>query len=132
MKLSVLVMILAVGAFSSLLLANSPDATEALTLITPTQAAQLASDKGAIILDVRESDEWQSGHIRNAKHIPLDQLKARLGELGKYKGGPIITQCQSGGRSAKAAHMLKMSGFPHVYDMDGGIVAWDKADFPIE
>lgn len=122
----ILVVIVFVMQFTGCSVASS----ETAALIAPTEAAQLARKKAAIIVDVRQSDEWRSGHIPDAKHIPLDQLKSRLGELEQYKDRPIIMQCQGGVRSAKAAQMLKQVGFSQVYDLKGGINAWNKAGFP--
>lgn len=64
-------------------------------------------EKGAIILDVRTQKEWDNGHIKHARHIPLDELKNRIGELKKLKK-PVITCCASGARSAKAAEYLNL------------------------
>jgi rhodanese-related sulfurtransferase len=95
-------------------------------LISPKEAATLAAEKKAVIIDVREEDEWNAEHIAGAVHIPLDQLDARLSELQAYKDTTIITQCRSGKRSLKALELLKSSGFSKVSSMDGGIVAWTK------
>lgn len=78
---------------------------------------QLVRD-GAIILDVRPTGEFSSGHIRNSKNIPLDLLKQRIGEIKKW-GKPVITVCRSGNRSAMARSILKAAGL-EVYN--GG--AW--------
>lgn len=65
-------------------------------------------NQGAIILDVRTQREWDNGHIKNSKHIPLDQLRERLPEIKKLNK-PIITVCESGVRSAKAAKFLNLN-----------------------
>jgi rhodanese-related sulfurtransferase len=65
-------------------------------------------NQGAIILDVRTQREWDNGHIKNSKHIPLDQLRERLPEIKKLNK-PIITICESGVRSAKAAKFLNLN-----------------------
>ncbi|MBA6154095.1 rhodanese-like domain-containing protein [Gelidibacter maritimus] len=65
-------------------------------------------EKDAIILDVRTQREWDNGHIKHAKHIPLDELKDRVGELKKLNK-PVITCCASGARSAKAAEYLNLN-----------------------
>jgi 3-mercaptopyruvate sulfurtransferase SseA len=70
-----------------------------------------------------KSCHWNEQHIPGAIHIPLGQLKERLSELKQYKDSPLITQCRSGGRSAKALDVLKSAGFSKVYNMDGGIIA---------
>jgi len=95
-------------------------------LISPKEASTLTAEKKAVIIDVRQDDEWNAGHIAGAVHIPLNQLDARLPELQQYKDTTVITQCQSGKRSLKALEVLKSSGFSKVSSMDGGIVAWSK------
>jgi len=63
---------------------------------------------GAVILDVRTKREWDNGHIKNSKHLPLDQLKDRMSEI-KQLNRPVITVCESGVRSAKAAKFLNLN-----------------------
>lgn len=100
--------------------------------VSPQQAAQMQSEQNAVIIDVRENDEWNAGHIDNAIHIPLNDIQNRLRELAKYQNQPVITQCRSGTRSAKAADILAKSGFTNVHNMDGGLNAWQKADLKIQ
>lgn len=95
--------------------------------VTATQAAQLV-DSGAILLDVREPYEWQSGHAPKARHIPLAQLDRRVSELPP--GRPIVTVCQSGARSARAAALLAREG-RQVSNLAGGMHAWVRADLPV-
>lgn len=95
--------------------------------VSPQQALMMQTEQQAIIVDVRESDEWKAGHIAGAIHIPLSEIQNRVTELTPYQNRPIITQCRSGVRSAKAADLLKMAGFVKVYNLDGGINAWNKA-----
>ena len=96
--------------------------------VSPQQAAQMQSEQNAVIIDVRENDEWNAGHIDNAIHIPLNDIQNRLKELAKYQNQPVITQCRSGARSARAADILAKSGFINVHNMDGGLNAWQKAN----
>lgn len=98
--------------------------------VTPKQAAGMQSENKAIIVDVREDDEWEEHHIPGAIHIPLAQLNNRLTELEPYKNSPVITQCKGGKRSAQAQLALKSAGFSKVYNMEGGIMAWDKEGLP--
>lgn len=100
-------------------------------VISPKEASALYSEKKAVIVDVREEDEWNEGHIAGAIHIPLKQLNTLLPELQQYKDTTIITQCKSGGRSAKAVEELKSAGFSKVYSMDGGIKAWSQQGLAI-
>lgn len=91
------------------------------------QAAALV-DAGAILLDVREPHEWQSGHAPKARHIPLGQLTARLRELPS--GRPVVTVCRSGARSARAAALLARDG-RQVSNLAGGMHAWSRAGLPV-
>lgn len=70
-------------------------------------------NNGAIILDVRTQREWNNGHIKKSKHIPLDQLKNRLPEIKKLNK-PIITVCESGMRSTSATSILKNNGIESI------------------
>lgn len=94
--------------------------------ISPKEAAVMHTENKAVIVDVREDDEWNEHHIHDAVHIPLAQLIDRLPELEPYKNSPVITQCRNSKRSAQARMTLKSAGFSKVYSMDGGIQAWDK------
>jgi rhodanese-related sulfurtransferase len=81
------------------------------------------------LLDVREPDEWQAGHIAGAQHIPLGQLRERLGELPK--GVPILAVCRHGNRSESAARGLRTLGYT-VENLEGGVTAWKQAGLPLE
>lgn len=94
--------------------------------LSPRESSSLLSEKKAIIVDVREDSEWHEQHIPGAVHVPLGQLLERLTELKDYKNRPIITQCRSGARSLQAQEILKSAGFTQVYNMSGGILAWQK------
>jgi rhodanese-related sulfurtransferase len=82
-----------------------------------TDFAQLVKS-GAIILDVRSKGEFESGHIRGALNIPVDQLSNNFSKL-KDKSKPIITCCASGMRSASAKSILVNSGYTTVYNGGG-------------
>lgn len=95
-------------------------------VISPKEASVLSSEKKAVIVDVREDNEWNSEHIAGAIHIPLDQLQARLPELKAYKDTTVIAQCKGGKRSLKALEILQSAGFTKAYSMDGGLNAWTE------
>jgi len=95
------------------------------------KATRLFNDD-ALILDVREDKEYAAGHIPKAKHIPLGNLSSRIHELDKYKNKPILVSCRSGQRSARACGMLKKAGFETVFNQSGGIIAWERANLPVE
>jgi len=95
-------------------------------VISPKEAATMRVKDKAVIVDVREIDDWNEHRIHGAIHIPLSQLNKRLPELEHYKNRPVITQCQAGLRSAQAQLILKSAGFSNVYLMNGGIQAWHE------
>jgi len=80
------------------------------------------------LLDVREQDEWDAGHIEGAQHIPLGELGARLGEVPREQ--VVVAVCRSGSRSDRAAKGLRLSGFK-AENLDGGVTAWTRAGLPL-
>ncbi|SFV86148.1 Rhodanese-related sulfurtransferase [hydrothermal vent metagenome] len=98
--------------------------------ITAAEAITLMDEKNLILLDVREDKERKSGFIAKDTHIPLGQVKEKLGDLDNTK--KVLVYCRSGGRSAHIAGMLTRNGFEHVYSLKGGLNAWKKANFPIK
>lgn len=95
-------------------------------------ALQLINHKEAVILDVREQKEYDSGHILNAKLIPLGKLSERMNELEKFRDRSIIVMCRSGQRSATATALLGKQGYTQAYNLSGGVIAWQKANLPLE
>jgi rhodanese-related sulfurtransferase len=85
-------------------------------------------DAGAALLDVREIDEWQAGHSRDAQFIPLGELAARTGELTPDRR--IVAICRSGARSERATEFLRAQGFD-VVNLAGGMRAWAAAGFDV-
>lgn len=90
----------------------------------------LASDPGAVLVDVRELHEWTAGHARGARHIPLGDLPAKLDELPRE--APVYLICATGNRSRNAAAFLHKSGFARPINVRGGTVAWQRAGLPID
>lgn len=99
--------------------------------LTPAQATLLMNREDALVLDVRETGEWSSGHIIGARHIALAQLDKRMSELEKFKARPIIVCCASGNRSSSACGQLKKGGFEKVFGLAGGISSWIEANLPL-
>ena len=100
--------------------------------VDAAEALQLINHKNAIILDVREESEYKSGHLLNAKWIPLGKLVARIGELERYREQSIVVVCRSGQRSASACVALGKQGFAQAYNLSGGVMGWQKSNLPLE
>ncbi len=96
------------------------------------EATQMINREDALLLDVREPEEFAQGHIVNARNLPLAQLESRLREIEKAKHKPVIVHCASGNRASNAASALRAKGFEKVYTLSGGIDAWRQAGLPLE
>lgn len=99
--------------------------------VSVTEATLLINREDALVLDVRETNEWSTGHIPNARHIALGQLQKHISELEKFKGRPVIICCASGNRSSSACGALKRAGFDRVFNLSGGLSAWTGAGLPV-
>ncbi len=95
--------------------------------VTPQEAAERMAE-GALLLDVREDDEWAAGHAPDAHHLPLGRLEADYTSLEATR--PIVAVCRMGGRSEKAAVALRAAGYD-VVNLAGGMQAWAAVDQPI-
>lgn len=103
-----------------------------LNEVSCAEALQLINHKEACILDVREPEEFKTGHLLNAKSIPLVKLRDRIGEMERYREKPVVVVCRSGQRSATACALLAKEGFAQVYNLSGGVTAWQKTSLPLE
>ncbi|MER7043724.1 MULTISPECIES: rhodanese-like domain-containing protein [Streptomyces] len=94
------------------------------------EAAAVPSD--ALVLDVREADEWAAGHVEGALHLPMSEFVARFGEVTEAvaDGRRAFVMCRVGGRSAQVTQYLVQQGIDAV-NIDGGMLAWDAAGRPM-
>jgi hydroxyacylglutathione hydrolase len=85
-----------------------------------------------MIIDVRRPDEWEGdlGHIPGAHHIVLDTLPDRFSEIPADK--TVVFVCKSGGRSGRATAFAKEQGLEHVFNMKGGMMAWNQLNLEVE
>lgn len=99
--------------------------------ISVADATLKLNREDAVLVDVRETQEWDRGHIAGSRHIALGQIGKRLHELEKFKTKPVIVVCASGNRSSSACGALKRAGFEQVFNLSGGIGAWSDANLPV-
>jgi len=130
-KQNILLIGLALGSGAMLLWPILKRGTSGVADVSPNDAVLLINREHATVLDVRNANEYASGHITEALHIPLAELESRLAELAKYKDKPLLVNCQGGVRSASACGILTKAGFTKLYNLEGGVNAWGQAKLPL-
>ena len=106
------------------------DAKKKITEISPTDAAAKAKSSGAVIVDVRDPDEFGENHIPDAINLSRGTIEFEVEEKFPDRNTTIICQCGGGGRSALAAESLQKMGYKNVRSMAGGFRAWKAAGLP--
>jgi rhodanese-related sulfurtransferase len=119
-------MLLALGLASA-----SASAAHAQTSAVDVKQVAALQGRGTLLLDVREPDEYAQGHAPGSILIPLGQLEQRLSELRSHKDKSIALICRSGNRSAQAQKLLIRAGFSTTVNVEGGMIAWQKAGLPV-
>jgi rhodanese-related sulfurtransferase len=95
-------------------------------------AVKMINRKDALLIDVREPDEYASGHIPQARNLPAGQIKDRLKEIEKFKAKPVIVLCRNGQRSGTVAPTLRTAGFAEAFKLRDGLTAWEQANLPLQ
>ena len=106
------------------------EAKRNITEISPADAAAKSQSSEAVIVDVREKDEWAEEHIPNATNLSRGTIELDIEEKVPDPNALIICHCGSGGRSALAAESLQKMGYRNVRSMAGGFKAWKAAGLP--
>jgi len=107
------------------------DAKKKITEISPTDAAaKTKSSADAVIVDVREKDEFDESHIPDAVHVSRGMVELEVEDKFPDRNMTIICHCGGGGRSALAAESLQKMGYKNVRSMAGGFKAWKAAGLP--
>src|SRR5688572_32746337 len=104
-------------------------------LVTEVDPAEVSEHlgNGVVVVDVREQPEWDTGHIPGAKHVPRSYLETRIENAVPDKDARVVLYCQSGNRSAFAAHTLtELLGYTNVVHMTGGITLWKDRGYAVE
>ncbi|MEK9650460.1 MAG: rhodanese-like domain-containing protein [Gammaproteobacteria bacterium] len=85
----------------------------------------------AVLVDVRDREDFEKGHITNAINIPYKDFDQRLEELNKYQDSSIITICAMGRNAALSAEKLQKQGFKKTYVLKGGLSSWLQESLPL-
>jgi rhodanese-related sulfurtransferase len=108
---------------------GAPGATSAPQAVDVQEASRRQA-AGALLIDVRQPDEWNAGHAPNARLIPLGSLASRLAEVPRDR--EVVLICRSGNRSGLAQRQLLQLGYEQVFNVSGGMHAWARAGLPVE
>ncbi len=100
--------------------------------IDATQARDRIESGEPIVVDVREQDEWDEGHVEGAVHVPRGYLESRIERLAPDTSRPVIVYCSAGNRSAFAAKTLADLGYEDVVSLAGGFTDWKRNGFPVQ
>jgi molybdopterin/thiamine biosynthesis adenylyltransferase/rhodanese-related sulfurtransferase len=100
--------------------------------IDATKARDRIESGEPVVVDVREQDEWDEGHIPGAVHIPRGHLESRIDRLAPDTARPVVVYCSAGNRSAFAAKTLADLGYEDVVSLAGGFTDWKRNGFPVQ
>lgn len=107
------------------------EAKKQITEISPQDAAAKLQSGQAVMIDVREKEEWDQGHIPGALHMSRGTIELDIEEKIPDPETMVICHCGGGGRSALAAESLQRMGYKNVRSMAGGFKAWKDAGLPV-
>ncbi|MGB5210458.1 MAG: rhodanese-like domain-containing protein [Gammaproteobacteria bacterium] len=100
------------------------------TSVSPADAVKLINN-GAIVVDVRTQAQFQQGHIVNARNLPLAELGENDTALAKLRDKVVVTCCDTGMGSGKAARLLRDKGVAGIANLQGGLAAWQRDSLPL-
>jgi rhodanese-related sulfurtransferase len=104
--------------------------TRGLTNVTTADAVRLIN-RGALVVDVRNPEAFEAGHIVNAKNVALDKLAGNQGAVPKKKDKILLTVCDNGTTSGRAASVLRKAGYQNVFSLKGGLTGWRADNLPL-
>ena len=98
--------------------------------VSPAEATRLLNHENAIMIDMRTDKDYRDGHIANALNVPTGNADIPA-TLNKYRERAVVVYCQRGNRSIAFCNKLSKQGFASVYNLKGGVLAWQKAELPL-
>jgi rhodanese-related sulfurtransferase len=101
-----------------------------LTHVSAADAVRLIN-KGALVIDVRQSDAFAAGHIVNARNVALDRLQQGDDAVHKQKGKVLLTVCDTGATAGRAAGLLRKAGYENAFSLKGGLAGWRAENLPL-
>lgn len=99
--------------------------------ISPQEAVKLMNHESAVVIDIRDRNAYQDGHIIGAVNIPRADLEKDLSKMDKYKNQAVIIVCAMGQTAGALSAKLKKQAFPNIHVLSGGMHAWKNAQMPV-
>lgn len=99
--------------------------------VTPAELTRLVNNEDGVVVDVRDSKEFTTGHIVGAMNIPQAKIAQQLTMLDKYKDKPVIVVCKFGQHAGASSKILKTAGFERTYKLSGGMAEWQGSQLPV-
>lgn len=100
------------------------------THVTAADAVRLIN-KGALVIDVRKPEEFEKGHIVNARNVPLDRMQQDEDAIKKQKNKILLAVCADGATSGRAAGALRKAGYENTFSLKGGLAGWRADNLPL-
>jgi rhodanese-related sulfurtransferase len=100
------------------------------THVSAADAVRLIN-KGALVIDVRKPEEFQTGHIVNARNVPLERVQKDDAAVGKQKSKILLAVCADGSSAGRAAGHLRKSGYENTFSLKGGLAGWRADNLPL-
>jgi rhodanese-related sulfurtransferase len=104
--------------------------TQGATHVTTSDAVRLIN-KGALVIDVRKPEEYEQGHIVNARNVPLERVQQDDDAIDKKKNKILLAVCADGSSSGRAAGLLRKSGYENAFSLKGGLAGWRADNLPL-
>lgn len=104
--------------------------SQGATHVSAADAVRLIN-KGALVIDVRKPEEFQSGHIVNARNVPLDRVQQDDDAINKQKNKILLAVCGDGTTSGRAAGHLRKTGYENAFSLKGGLAGWRADNLPL-
>ncbi len=121
-----------VGILVALIMNIYKSSTAVYKELSPSQVTHLMNRENGVVVDIRTKDEYKQGHITDAVHILLSEIKAgNLPAIEKHKSAPIIVVCKTGHTAREAASLLVKAGFENVSLLKDGLISWSEAKLPL-
>jgi rhodanese-related sulfurtransferase len=104
--------------------------SQGTTHVSAADAVRLIN-KGALVVDVRKAQEFEAGHIVNARHVDLERLQQGDDAIKKQKNKILLAVCADGSVSGRAAGLLRKAGYENAFSLKGGLAGWKADNLPL-